>query len=168
MSENPESAVLRAIAEIEAEDSRDEIAEIVRWQLKSGLKREKGARPDGVVGRTDRRLPWMRYSEGFAGGGSLPPAIEDGPVRIDDGPPYVYGRDYSLAPGSTYGWVDEHGVVHTEVVADGPDFTDPVRRARDRIAEIRHVVSLAPPPAPHAPGLLGLIRDAAVALWGRR
>lgn len=56
---------------------------------------------------------------------------------IDDGPPYVYGRDYSLAAGSTYGWIDDHGVMHTEVVADGPDITDPVRRALDRITEIR-------------------------------
>lgn len=72
------------------------------------------------------------------------------PPAIENGPAYAYGRDYSLAPGSTYGWVDEHGVMHTEVVADGPDFTDPVRRIRDRIAEIRHVVSLT------------------AELWGRR
>lgn len=168
MSEHPESAVLRAIAELEAEENPDDITEMVRWQLETGLKRERGGRRGGIVGRTDRRLPWMRYTEGFATGGPLPPAIEGSAARIDDGPPYVYGRDYSLAPGSTYGWMDEHGVVHTEVVADGPDIADPARRARDRIAEIQHVVSLVPPPAPHAPGLLGLIRDAAAALWGRR
>lgn len=153
MAENPESAVLRAIAELEAEDNPDEIAETVLWQLKSGSKREKGARPDATVGRTDPRLPWVRYVEAVvewvddvtaaATGIPLPPAIEGGPVRVADGPPYVYGRDYSLAPGSTYGWVDDRGVLHTEMVADGPDFIDPVRRALDRIAEIRHVVSLA-------------------------
>lgn len=44
-TENSESAVLRAIAELEALDERDDIHDTVRWQLESGWRRETGRAP---------------------------------------------------------------------------------------------------------------------------
>lgn len=83
MPENPESAVLRAIAELEAEES-------------------------------------AAHAEPIA-----------------DGPPWRYGADYQFGPGAKFGWIDHRGQL---------------------------LVPMQPAPQPHTPGVLGLIRDALVAL----
>ena len=69
----PESQVLAAIAELEAEENPDDITELVRWQLAQGVERgevspelQSAAMPFGIMEQMQQYLqrqnPWVRWA----------------------------------------------------------------------------------------------------------
>lgn len=125
MAENSESAVLRAIAELEALDEPDEVDELVRRQLETGWQRETGVRTARL------RIPDDVMAAAAQAAADLIARAAGIPV---------------------FDVVATCGLYSTEDVSISAVF----RRAAEGAGE--------PPPEPHAPGILGLVRDALVAL----
>lgn len=226
MAENSESAVLRAIAELEALDEPDHVDEIVLDQLKGGWLRENtgswvgldwygNPRPDGdfwsgmeawivqlyqdVITEALTGIPPLRldsttpvrlrrispvtgqpyppeadtralrpvwdsrmrpYSALFAdilGDADLtlnPTPWRNGTLVIDPPVDAPYRAHVQLEPGDRVGWDNGDGIVHTGIVEDH----QPTGRPGE------WTITIGDPPAPHTPGILGLIREALVAL----
>lgn len=191
MAENSESAVLRAIAELEAEPEPDEIDELVRWQLETGSLREgySRLRPGEYViaAAVDREINQLCQDYITRSLTGIPPMRLTGPVCLrrispvtkQPYPPEADTRalrpvwDSRMRPYSTI-VADILGDAGLRIDYSGIGFQYPIpewtphqehrqRRGRGMTTSLIVVDEIpplaAPTPEPHAPGILGLIRD---------